>query len=492
MKELIALYNAYAGTMPEEVEPIPHTVSARRYFRMGSEGKYLIGTYSPDTKETDAFVSFARFFRKKGIRVPELFAVSEDKLFYLQEDLGEVRMHETILKQGGPSRSEASRDIYSRVIRSLVTMQTSDAGIDYSISVPRPRFDQQAVLWDLNHFKYYFLKLSGLPFDEDQLEFGFNLLATRITEITDTGFMFRDFQSRNIMLREGEPWFIDFQGGRKGPLHYDLASLLFEARIDLDPRTRELLLEEYLDELSVVLPVDKVKFVREFYLVALIRILQALGAYGLRGTIEKKAVFLQSIPGGLANLEHVLQYCHEESVTSYFKEVLLALARQKDAYPLAPEPYDGLTVTINSFSYRNGIPDDLSGNGGGFVFDCRFLANPGKCDEYKKLTGLDPEVRKFLDEKADIKLFIDRCETQILAAIDAYRTEGYTHLMVSFGCTGGKHRSVYSAELLADRLKRTDGVKVVGYHRELDQKFTNNSVPGAFSAKRNRNGEACV
>lgn len=471
MKELTELYKKYIGEEPENIELIPHSVSARRYYRMHGNDRKLIGTWSPDVKETAAFVTFSRHFREKGIHVPEVYAVSEDHHFYLQEDLGESRLHEVVLDRGGPGISAETRTIYIKVIRALVAMQTSDAGIDYSISVPRPRFDQQAVLWDLNHFKYYFLKLSGLTFDEDQLEFGFNLLATRITEISETGFMFRDFQSRNIMLRDDEPWFIDFQGGRKGPLHYDLASLLFESKIGMGIETRELLLEAYLDQLAVIMPLDKVKFIRDFYLVALIRILQALGAYGLRGMIEKKAVFLQSIPAGLENLEFVLKYCQEDSVTPYLQEVLLKLAEQRDTYPVAPEPYNGLTVAIRSFSYRRGIPDDLSGNGGGFVFDCRFLANPGKCDEYKKLTGLDPEVRKFLDEKADIGSFIARCEAMMHSSIESYRSEGYTHLMVSFGCTGGRHRSVYSAELLAERLRKLDDVKVTGYHCEMNREF---------------------
>jgi aminoglycoside/choline kinase family phosphotransferase len=354
-------------------------------------------------------------------------------------------------------------------VEQLVKMQIEgDAGLDYSVAVPRPAFDSQSVLWDLNHFKYYFLKPSGLPFDEQLLEEAFEDCANRVSRLEPQGFMFRDFQSRNMMVQDGALYLIDFQGGRKGPVHYDLASMVFDSKVRLTGEDRAQLVNYFLEEVSKYGEVDRSAFMADFYLVALVRILQALGAYGLRGNIEKKAVFLQSIPAGLNNLAYVLENLEPGKISDYFRGVLLELAATGDAYRELPEAYEGLTVTIHSFSYRRPGPDDLSGNGGGFVYDCRFVANPGLCDELKMLNGFDREVIQFLEDDPEVEAFLNSIQQQLERVIHSYVERDYRNLMVSFGCTGGRHRSVYFAHAIAEWCRTIAGVRVFEYHRELD------------------------
>jgi aminoglycoside/choline kinase family phosphotransferase len=482
------------------MEEIHLAVSQRRYFRIFRDVESWIGTYSPDVRETVAFCTFSEHFRKLGLNVPEVFAVSDDKRFYLQSDLGSSRLHERIVGRNSDTTPEPTKktvyepiqesvadsttdpaadsssdvlddsllDLYRLAIDQLVKMQfEGDAGLDYSVAVPRPAFDRQSVLWDLNHFKYYFLKPSGLPFDEQLLEEAFGDCASRVSGLALQGFMFRDFQSRNMMVKDGAVYLIDFQGGRKGPVHYDLASMVFDSKLNLTGADRAQLISCYLEEASKYRAVDRSAFMTDFYLVALVRILQALGAYGLRGNIEKKAVFLQSIPAGLKNLSFVLENLEPGTITAYFRTVLMELAATSDVYRELPEAYEGLTITIHSFSYRRPLPDDLSGNGGGFVYDCRFVANPGLCDELKMLNGFDREVIHFLESDPEVASFLQSIQQQLERVIQSYVERDYRNLMVSFGCTGGRHRSVFFAHAFAQWCRTLDRVRVKEYHREL-------------------------
>ncbi len=472
MEELLRLYKKYSGREADRIEHIPRSVSSRKYYRIFSGDQTLIGTYSPNVLETTAFVTFASHFREKGLNVPEVFIVSEDKLYYLQEDLGDQSMHDLVMKQKQEGKLSDISAYYKKAIDQLIELQLEGhEGANYSICVPRPEFDRQSILWDLNHFKYYFLKMSGIEIDEQKLEEAFIDFADRLSGIENESFMFRDFQTRNIMLRDDELYFIDFQGGRQGPLQYDLASLVFEARVDMDLEFRSTLVKYYLDTISKRKDIDRNKFKEEFYQLAVIRILQALGAYGLRGIIEKNVIFLQSIPVGLKNLHCVLRNIDTESLPTYLSEILHQLADKKMEYPSPPGAFDGVTLSITSFSYRKNLPDDITGNGGGFVYDCRFLDNPYWHEELKEFTGLDKEIHDFFKKNERMDVFLDQVDSQISDAVGSYQKSGYKNLMISFGCTGGKHRSVYAARMISERFREREGVKVIEAHRELGLKF---------------------
>lgn len=472
MEGLIALFEKEYGRKPDKIREIPGAVSTRRYFRIIDGDKEFIGTYSPDVLETRAFLKFAAHFAAMGLAVPSVCCSSDDEHFYIQTDLGDVRMHEIIAKRQNSKLDKENLELYKNVIRELVKLQLKGhQGMDYSVSVPRPAFDQPAILWDLYHFKYYFLKPLGLPFDEDRLEKAFKHLASNIESVESDSFMFRDFQSRNIMICSGKPFFIDFQGGRMGPKQYDLASLLFESKAGLVPADRELLLNYYLEVLEKYQEVDTHQFRKDFIAVALIRVLQVLGTYGLRGIVEKKAVFIQSIPTGLSNLEYLLSKLDGSFPDPYLLKLLHEVAARKDDFQHMPEPYDGLSISITSFSYRKPLPDDINGNGGGFVYDCRYLANPGRITKYAEMSGLDREVGTFLEEQGEVHDFIRSIKAQLEPVIAKYKERDFRNLALNFGCTGGRHRSVFTAHAIADWCRKMKDVRVLEWHREMDIKF---------------------
>ncbi len=472
MKELLNLYAEHYRHPPQRLEEIPRSVSARRYYRMFGEGGTVIGTWSPDINETEAFVHFTEHFRSAGVQVPEVFVVSNDRKFYLQEDLGDQRLHELVVARNEDELGPDLVERYRQSLEELLKLQLKGGqDVDYSLCVPRPAFDAQSVLWDLNHFKYYFLKLSGVPFDEQKLESEFQAFATHIESLPLQGFMFRDFQTRNIMIRDGKPWLIDYQGGRRGPLQYDLASLVYESKAGLTSADREKLVGYYIENLAGYLDVNREEFMADFYTVALVRSLQVLGAYGLRGIVEKKAVFLQSIPAGLGNMGEILGKVDKKIVGEYLHGLLNELVGTRDRYREMPPVADMLTLTIFSFSYRKPLPDDLSGNGGGYVYDCRWIKNPGLLDEYRLQTGLDEGVVEYLEADPGVKKFSDSIRKQLLEAITVYKERAYRHLMVSFGCTGGRHRSVYLAHEIAAWARNQEGVRVLEIHRELGKEY---------------------
>ena len=468
--QLISLFEIHFKEEVTFFEQLPASGSYREYARMKSLNHLVIGAYNQDTKENQAFFEFSAHFRNKNIPVPQIFAVSADLTTYLQEDLGNTTLFDFMSKtRETEGFSEKIVDIYKMVLGQLPRIQlVAGKDIDYSYCYPREAFDKQSMMWDLNYFKYYFLKLAKIPFDEQALEDDFQIFSDYLLAVDDHAFLYRDFQSRNVMLKDGQVYFIDYQGGRKGALQYDLASLLYDAKANIPEAEREKLLEFYLDELCLYKHVDREKFKSLFGGYVLIRIMQAMGAYGFRGFYEKKEHFLKSIPFALKNLETLLaKNTIQVKLPELFK-VLKAVTESTFLRTISPID-DRLTVRISSFSYKKGIPPDPSGNGGGFVFDCRAIHNPGRYDEYKHLTGKDPQVQKFLEEQSTMSDFLVSVFSLVIHSVDVYSSRGFKHLCVSFGCTGGQHRSVYAAEKLADYLKNNYPVTVVLQHIEQDK-----------------------
>ena len=467
------LFSLFESHFKEEVtffEQLPASGSYREYVRIKSVNHQVIGAYNQDIKENQAFLEFSAHFRNKNIPVPHIYAVNSNMDCYLQEDLGNTTLFDFIsTTRENEGFSIKIVDEYKKVLRELPRIQlVAGKDIDYSVCYPREAFDKQSMMWDLNYFKYYFLKLAKIPFDEQALEDDFQTFSDYLLAVDNNAFLYRDFQSRNVMLKDGKVYFIDYQGGRKGALQYDLASLLYDAKANIPEAEREELLEFYLDELSQYKQVNRDKFKALFGGYVLIRIMQAMGAYGFRGFYEKKEHFLKSIPFALKNLETLLaRNTIQVKLPELFK-VLKAVTESVFLKTISPSN-DRLTVRISSFSYKKGIPHDPSGNGGGFVFDCRAIHNPGRYLEYKHLTGKDPQVQEFLEEKSTIASFMESVISLVSQSVEVYSSRGFSHLCVSFGCTGGQHRSVYAAEKLAEYLRNNYPVTVVLQHVEQDK-----------------------
>lgn len=448
---------------------LPQSGSYREYARISDGHLTVIGAWNADVKENIAFLTFSRQLAESGVPVPRIYIVSDDTTCYLQEDLGKVTLFDFISetrKSEGFSRTIIEE--YKKVLRVLPRIQVlAGENIDYSVCYPRAAFDKQSMLWDLSYFKYYFLKLAKISFDEQLLEDDFQRFTEYLLSADSHFFMYRDFQSRNIMLKDGEVYFIDYQGGRRGALQYDLASLLYDGKADIPQQIRNELFEFYIDEVEKIMPVDRFEFMRYYRGFVIIRIMQAMGAYGFRGFYEKKTHFLKSIPYALDNLAYLLQRLDLPVELPELTRVLNEVVDSAFLRTLGKEEHN-LTVRITSFSYKKGIPEDPSGNGGGFVFDCRAIHNPGKYLEYKSLTGKDAAVKQFLEEKSEIREFLQAATLLVDQSIKKYIDRGFTHLSVSFGCTGGQHRSVYSAEKLAEHVRNNFPVNVVLTHREQD------------------------
>lgn len=432
-------------------------------------GRSVIRVVGTNRDENRAFIYMARHFRALGLPVPELYSVSPDEMTYTQEDLGDTLLFDHL----------DDYTLLSRTIRALAHMQITGArDFDWSVCFPVPAMDERSIRWDLNYFKYCFLKLTGIEFSEPRLEDEFDRLVQRLTT-NDQGlpptFLYRDFQSRNVMIRDGQPWFIDFQGGRRGPTQYDVASFLWQARANFAPSLRDRLIDEYLDELRQLQPSLAENAWREALPhFVLFRTLQVFGAYGFRGYHERKPHFLQSIPNALRNLRDILTRLPEYP---YLRELAESLSakRSNSETVLQAQPVlqrSGLVVTVYSFSFKKGIPNDDSGNGGGYVFDCRSTHNPGKYDEYKSLTGLDQPVIDFLEADGEILRFLESVYRLVDHHVERFLERGFTHLQVAFGCTGGQHRSVYSAEHLAHHLKEKYNINIELIHRERNIRKT--------------------
>lgn len=469
--ELYTFFEAQFGEKVVSESPLKAHGSDRKLYRLQSEHHTAIGVEHIDRAENIAFLEFSRHFRNQGLPVPQIYAQNLETGIYLEEDLGDDTLFDLLTHKW---QREASfpgeiETLYEKVVRFLPAFQVkAGASLNYDVCTPRHSFDGQSMQWDLNYFKYYFLKLAEIPFDEQRLEDDFERLIGFLLRADGTYFLYRDFQSRNILVRESEPYFIDYQGGRRGPLQYDIASLLYDAKANLPFDLRERLLQRYLTALAEHLDLNQDDFLRYYSGYVLIRILQAMGAYGFRGFYQRKVHFLQSVPYALRNLEYLLTSEQLPDDLSHLREVLQRLVRSTRLRQFG-EVHLPLTVHIRSFSYRNGLPEDRTGHGGGFIFDCRSLPNPGRQSEYEALTGNDQAVIDFLEEREEVQRFIANVRELISQVVENYSQRNFSHLSVDFGCTGGQHRSVYCANEVTKYLQDRYHLKVELTHRELER-----------------------
>jgi aminoglycoside/choline kinase family phosphotransferase len=472
MDVLKRLFEKHFGALPELVQPLQGQLggSGRVIVRLAGAGKTAIGILYSVREENVAFLDFSRHFRRHGLSVPEIYTEDLGQGAYLEEDLGDTTLFEFLsVNRAGDAVAPEVVEAYRRVVAVLPRFQV-EAGrdINYKVCYPRASFDRQSIAWDLNYFKYYFLRLAGIPFNEQALESDFTRLTRFLLTAPHDSFLYRDFQSRNIMLRSGEPWFLDYQGGRKGALQYDIASLLYDGKADLPPDLRRQLLDAYLDALARSIDLRRDAFMEHYYAFVYVRILQALGAYGFRGFYERKAHFLQSVPYALKNLRWLAANVKLPIALPALLDALERISADRNLQHFAA-PAAGLTVQIFSFSFHNSMPVDESGNGGGFVFDARSLPNPGREEQFHSLTGRDAPVIEYLEREASVRDFLAHAFSLVDLSVANYRQRGFSSLMVSFGCTGGQHRSVYLAEQLARHLRGAGGVEVAVRHLELEK-----------------------
>ena len=481
VESVTSLYKQWKGTEPISVDLLPQSGSERRYFRLhGKEGS-VIGTYGANIKENDSFIYFSKSFREKDLSVPEIFIVSDDGMFYLQEDLGNVSLLNHLESKG---LTDEVYDLFKKSLEALARLQVKgDDGLDYSQCLTNAEFGKQAIMADLLYFKYYFLDALRKPYDKQKLIDDFEALSNYLTHTEYKYFMFRDFQSRNIMVKEDNSvHFIDYQGGMKGAPQYDAASMLWQARANLPDDWKNDLLEDYMNSFETIIgqSIDKAIFRSQYNGYVLIRLLQVLGAYGFRGLFERKAQFLTSIPLALRNLREFFQNQSLGIAVPEFRKVLdMCVADEiiEQFTPTQATEETPLVVKVHSFSFRKQIPQDDSGNGGGFIFDCRGILNPGRVESMKTQTGRDKEVKDFLEQQTKMLEFLNSVFDIVDTTVEEYIKRGFESLMVSFGCTGGQHRSVYAADAMARHLKNKFKVKIELKHIEQEAKNWQNPPP---------------
>jgi aminoglycoside/choline kinase family phosphotransferase len=471
MDVLKTLFEQHFHLPVERAQPLQGQLggSGRKIIRLSGGQVSAMGILHDVREENVAFLEFSRHFFRHGLPVPEIYGEDLNRGAYLEEDLGDTSLFEFLSQnRSGEEIAPQVVEAYRKVVAVLPRFQV-EAGRDlnYRVCYPRASFDRQSIAWDLNYFKYYFLRLAGIAFNEQALEVDFSRLTKFLLSASHDYFLYRDFQSRNIMLRDGQPFFLDYQGGRKGALQYDIASLLYDAKADLPPDLRQKLLDYYLDQLSGHLKLDRAIFMQHYYAYVYVRILQALGAYGFRGFYERKAHFLQSVPYALKNLRWLLHNVTLPIALPTLMDAFNSMLGAEKLQSLASDA-ENLTVRIFSFSFHRGWPKDETGNGGGFVFDGRSLPNPGREERFKSLTGRDAAVIDYLNQHESVHQFLASVLSLVDASVAEYQRRGFRHLMVSFGCTGGQHRSVYLAEQLAKRLRGRTRIEVVLHHRELE------------------------
>ena len=461
------LFTNWAGEQPLSITAMPRSGSSREYYRISGHARKAIGVYNDNYKENLAFVKFTEHFLAHGLPVPELYKTDLPNHIYLLEDLGDITLFDYLKGEREEyGFTENLKAIYKQVIEELPRFQVkAGANIDYRYCYPRSAFDKQSMHWDMNYFKYYFLRLAHIPFDEQALEDDFEKLSDYLTDADSEYFLYRDFQSRNIMLKDNRPYFIDYQGGRKGALQYDLASLLYDAKAAIPQNIRNELLEHYISTLKQYIRFDEQSFRNYFLGYVLIRIMQALGAYGFRGFYERKEHFLQSIPYALSNLKYLLSNYTLPVEIPELQNSLEQLVKSEKLWRLGKSAAN-LTVTVVSFSYRKGYPVDHTGNGGGHIFDCRAVTNPGKQEAFIDMTGKAPQVQQFLDKESEMQELLKHSYAIVAQSVNTYIKRNFSHLMVGFGCTGGQHRSVYAAERMAKYLNDNFEINVNLHHRE--------------------------
>ncbi|MCM1005717.1 MAG: phosphotransferase [Prevotella sp.] len=457
MEQLNQLYRIHFGKPAETVSPILGSGSDRSYFRLGSTAGSAIGVAGTDCKENDTFIYIDKQLRKAGFNAPEIYGVSADGLTYLQQDLGDTSLFPCLHTPPG--------DTYvGEVMRTLPKMQFG-LQLDVEKLYPVKEMTTEVAVWDLHYFKYCFLKAAGVNMDEHNLERDFHNLIKDLWSTGLQGWVYRDCQSRNIMIHNDSLWWIDFQSMRRGPALYDVASFLWQARAAFSAEERKHFADIYYNNLPDSIRPSHNEFERNLHRMAVLRTLQVLGAYGLRGLTEHKAHFVVSIPGALKNAVELMQ----RDLADSYPELNRVINEAANQERFRPKQTDGkLHVQIFSFSYKKGYPEDLSGNGGGFMFDCRAMHNPGRYDEYKPLTGIDAPVIEFLEQRREVQKFLAAAQAITDPAIERYISRGFSSLQIGFGCTGGRHRSVYCAQHLAVHVVEKFGneVKVTLCHRE--------------------------
>jgi aminoglycoside/choline kinase family phosphotransferase len=492
MDVLKQLFERHFHLPVERVEPLQGGLggSGRNILRLAHQNLSAVGILYDVREENVAFLDFSRHFRTRGLPVPEIYGSQLDAGAYLEEDLGDVTLFQFLSEnRAGDDIAPEVLEAYRKVVAQLPRFQIeASRDLNYKVCYPRSSFDGQSIAWDLNYFKYYFLKLAGIPFNEQELEKDFGRLTRFLLTAGRDYFLYRDFQSRNVMLRDGQPFFLDYQGGRKGALHYDIASLLYDAKADLPPALRQQLLEHYLASLARFVPLTGEEFMRHYYAFVYVRIMQAMGAYGFRGFYERKPHFLQSVPFALKNLRWLLEHIRlpialpallgtfEHMIASDKLQHLVAppeeVAGKQELAESVPAPAPrsaNLALRIFSFSFHHSaVPNDESGHGGGFIFDARALPNPGREERFKALTGNDAAVIEYLGAQPSVREFLASAASLVEASVKNYQERGFHSLMVGFGCTGGQHRSVYLAEALARHFQGRPGLDVLVRHVEME------------------------
>ena len=471
MDKFLFLLRSIGKNEPVAIKPLPLSGSNRKYYRFFFDNnETLIGSFNPDIRENEAHYVFTKNFSEKGLPVPGILAKDETFQYFILEDLGDDTLLSLKEKEG---LSDRIKGFYFDVIKDLLRFQIEGIkDLDISKAYPAKEFDYRSVMWDLNYFKYSFVKTNDISFDENLLENDFENFAKSLLKTGTNFFMYRDFQARNIMVKNEKLWYIDFQGGRKGPLQYDVVSLLFQAKANLPDKFRNELLEVYLKGLEEILTGQSADFKKYYPHFVYFRLMQVLGAYGFRGLFQRKSHFLQSIPFAIKNLKNFLENNPFPDEYPELKKVLLQIANLK-GYDFPVFSKEKLNVFITSFSFKKtGYPVDITENGGGFVFDCRALPNPGRIVELRNFTGLDKEIKDYLAPQKEIKEFLDNVFALVDLSIDNYLERGFLNLAVNFGCTGGQHRSVYSAEMLKKHLndKYRKKLNIILKHIELDKR----------------------
>jgi aminoglycoside/choline kinase family phosphotransferase len=481
LESITSLYTKWKGETPASVDVLPQSGSERRYFRLHGPGGSVIGTYGNNVRENETFFYFSKHFKDKGLAVPAIHAVSDDRIFYIQEDFGDDSLIYHLESHG---YKPEVYELFKKTTAALAELQVKgDAGLDYNKCLTNKEFGKQAIMADMLYFKYYFLDALRKPYDKQQLIDDFEALSNYLTHTEYKYFLFRDFQSRNIMVTpDSTVHFIDYQGGMKGAPQYDVASLLWQARANLPDDWKKSLLEDYMDvfEKTINQKIDRKLFKSQYNGYVLIRLLQVLGAYGFRGLFERKAHFLTSIPLALRNLRDFMEKESIGIAVPEFRKVLNLCTSDEVIKQFTPTQADEktpLVVTVQSFSYRNGQPDDASGNGGGFVFDCRGILNPGRVDDMKTQTGRDKDVKDYLEQQTKMPEFLNSVFDIVDMTVENYIDRGFENLTVSFGCTGGQHRSVYAADEMARHLRNKFKVKVQLKHLVQDEKNWINPLP---------------
>lgn len=470
MNALNQLFRNYFGMDPISIVPLPQGGSDRKYFRLEGQNIRAIGAFNPDIDENNAFFYLTNHFGELNFPVPNILGISNDQTAYLLNDLGDETLFKFLICTNWESeKSIKVLNLSQKTLALLARIQIEGAkSLDFSRCYPKSQFDLQSIMWDLNYFKYSFLKPSGIRFNEGNLDDDFISIANELLKEDASYFHYRDFQSRNIMIVNDEPFLIDYQGGRKGPLLYDVASFLYQAKANFPQTIREELLNFYLDQIAQYIDFDKERSKNIFPLFALFRVLQTLGAYGFRGFFERRIHFLQSIPNAVSNLGRLIDQVKDLNIElPELSKVLVSIQNKFGEGNEQTQAFDGLTIEITSFSFKKGYPKENAEHGGGYVFDCRALPNPGRLNQYKMLTGIDQPVIDYLSKHSEVEVFFERAKSLVVESVNVYKYRGFNHLSVSFGCTGGQHRSVYMANRLANSLVSIEGLRILLKHREI-------------------------